>query len=502
MSFHSPLHDPSALQRVLIGLLIGFVAWLASRVVMKTEERRFARLGLAFLLLYATVRGISLFLDSEPQAQKLLKSVALFFLLASIGRSLFLVVTQALIIRAFGYRIPRIVQDLAQGAIFIGVALLSLQSAGVNPTSLLATSAVLTAVLGLSLQETLGNLFAGLAIQGEQPFEVGDWVQFDQNPERTGRVVEINWRATTIETADRILITVPNGVLARAPISNFSKPLPFARRWVVVDVPYGTPASVAELMETAALEADGVLSTPPPSAVIAELAPYSIRYRIRYFMTEHVRSAEVGSRILRNVLGAFERNDISIPFPRQTLDITRPRRESDEEQSAPLVARRRVIDRIELLGALGDQARNELAALSKVWRYAKGESVVREGETGHELFIVVSGNVRVQIQQRGAAVEVARLGPGEFFGEMSLFTGEPRAATVVALEETEVVVVDHGAFQSAIEHDPTVLSQISQELARRQAELSERLASGGSVYPAETAPLLLARIRRFFGVPQ
>jgi small-conductance mechanosensitive channel/CRP-like cAMP-binding protein len=413
----------------------------------------------------------------------------------------FLVVSQALIIRAFGYRMPRIVQDLAQGAIFIGVALLSLQSAGVNPTSLLATSAVLTAVLGLSLQETLGNLFAGLAIQGEQPFEVGDWVQFDQFPERAGRVVEINWRATKLETADRVLITVPNGVLARAPIANFSRPQPFTRRHVVVDTPFGAPAGLAEIFEKAAVQADGVLTSPPPSAVIQEVTDFSVRYRIRFFISDHPRQAEVTGLVLKNVLHALERLGLEIPMQRRRVEWQKTVRVDDEE-SAPQVARRRVIDRIDLLRVLSEEARNEIAAMSKVWRYARGESVVREGETGHELFIVVSGTVRVQIQQRGAAVEVARLGPGEFFGEMSLLTGEPRAATIVALEETEVVVVEHGAFQRAIEQDPTVLSQISQELARRQAELSARLASGGSVYPAETAPLILARIRRFFGVPQ
>ncbi len=500
MTFDSLLDAPSPSQRMAVALAVGVVAWFLSRLMLRPEEKRQARLGLGLLLVYALVGVASLALGTEPHAQKLLNGVALFFLLASIGRSAFLLVTRALMVRGLGYRIPRIVQDLTQGGIFIGVALLALQTAGVNPTSLLATSAVLTAVLGLSLQETLGNLFAGLAIQGEQPFEVGDWVQFDQSPDRVGRVIEINWRATKLETADRVLITVPNGVLARAPNNNFSRPQSYARRHVVVDTPYGAPAALPEILEKAAAQADGVLETPAPSAVISELTDYSVRYRIRFFVSDHPRIAEISGSVFRNVLHALERLSLETPVPRRRVEWQRAIK--PEVESSPHVARRRVLDRIDLLRPLSDDARNELAELSKVWRYARGESVVREGEVGHELFIVVSGNVKVQITQRGSAVEVARLGAGEFFGEMSLLTGEPRAASVVATEETEVVVVDHGAFQAAIEHDPTVLSQISQELARRQAELSQRLASGGSTYPAETAPLLLARIRRFFGVPQ
>src|SRR5690606_39397019 len=111
----------------------------------------------------------------------------------------------------------------------------------VEPASLLATSALLTAVIGLSLQETLGNLFAGLAIQAERPFEVNDWIQFDEHRHRVGRVVEINWRATKVETSDRVILTVPNGVLARAPIMNFSRPTALVRRSVYVDAPFDAP---------------------------------------------------------------------------------------------------------------------------------------------------------------------------------------------------------------------------------------------------------------------
>ena len=500
MNLGTLLAAPSPLLNTALALAVGLLAWFLSRLVLRPDEKRLARVGLWLLIAYGVLHGVSLAFKLAPSGRKLVDAISLFFLLASLGRSVFLLVTRLLMMRGLGYRIPRIVQDLTQGGIFIGVALLALQVAGVNATSLLATSAVLTAVLGLSLQETLGNLFAGLAIQGEQPFQVGDWVQFDQSPDRAGRVIEINWRATTIETADRVLITVPNGVLARAPITNFNRPQTYARRHVLIDTPFGAPAALRELLEKATAQVDGVLETPAPSAVIAEVTDFSVRYRVRFFINDHPRRDEISGSVLSNILHVLDRLGLEVPMQRRRVEWQRAVRA--EAESSPQVARRRVIDRIDLLRPLSDDARTVLAELSKVWRYARGESVVRAGEAGHELFIVVSGNVKVQIQQRGVPIEVAQLGPGEFFGEMSLLTGEPRAATVIATEETEVVVVDHGAFQAAIERDPAVLAQISQELARRQAELSERLASGGSAYPAETAPLLLARIRRFFGVPQ
>ena len=200
MPFEELVQDPSATQTFVLGVFVGGAAWLVSRVTLPREERRLARLGLFLLLLYVLCRAGTAALPETHALTKTLRLSALFFLLASIGRSVFLILVHGLVTRRMGYRVPRILEDITQAGVFIGVALIALREAGVEPTSLLATSALLTAVIGLSLQETLGNLFAGLAIQGERPFELNDWIQFDEQSRRVGRVVEINWRATKLET--------------------------------------------------------------------------------------------------------------------------------------------------------------------------------------------------------------------------------------------------------------------------------------------------------------
>src|SRR5262249_59228050 len=130
--------------------------------------------------------------------------------------------------------LPRISLDIVHVLIFVAVLLATLSAAGAEPGSLLTGSAVLTAVIGLSLRDTLGNLFAGVAIQAQRPFEVGDWIQFDDKPAHIGEVVEINWRVTKVITLDAVEIVVPNAPLGQANIVNYSRPRRWARRGISV----------------------------------------------------------------------------------------------------------------------------------------------------------------------------------------------------------------------------------------------------------------------------
>lgn len=500
MQFGDMFRDPSALQTFLFGLTIALVAWLVSRITLPRDERRLARLGLFLVFLYVLTRvGVALLPDGHAVA-KVLRLSAFFFLLASIGRSAFLIFVHGLVTRRLGYRVPRILEDITQVGVFVGVALVALREAGVEPTSLLATSALLTAVLGLSLQETLGNLFAGLAIQGERPFEVNDWIQFDEHKHRVGRVVEINWRATKLETSDRVVLTVPNGVLARAPITNFSRPTPLVRRSIYLDAPFDAPPGrVTQVLEAAAAVVEGVLDHPPPSALVQEFTDRGVRYWLRYHILDYERREDIAGAVFRNCWYALDREGWEVPAARRRVQWDSSSRK-DERDGKGLARRVEVLEGVDLLAPLSEAARQRLAELSAIHRYGTGELIVRQGDEGGDWFIIVSGHVAVEVERGSTAVTVAQLGPGEFFGEMSLMTGERRTATVRAAEECELLVVRRQAFQAALGEESEVLAHISEVLAERRAALSERDLTESSARARDTAPVLLARIRRFFAV--
>src|SRR5262245_34353002 len=147
---------------------------------------------LVLSLILAVVYSLA---DADPDFRKLDSEVALLLLWLGIARCSFVLVFHGLL--HFLHRdVPRIFLDIIQCGLYLAVFLLVLVVAGAEPVSIMTGSAVISVVLGLSLKDTLGNLFAGLAIQAQRPFEVGDWIQFDENPAHVGEVTEINWRAT------------------------------------------------------------------------------------------------------------------------------------------------------------------------------------------------------------------------------------------------------------------------------------------------------------------
>ena len=205
---------------------VGLAALLAalSFVSLPRGERYLVRAPLLLLGAHLVIRWLEGQVEQRSLDARLLTFFGVVTLLGSMARSAFLLGVMSRVARRFTRPWPRILRDLIQAFLYFGVALIALRAAGVEFGSLLATSALLTAVIGLSLQEPLGNLFAGLALQAQPPFSVGDWVQFADGPNGIGRVLEINWRATHLVTIGEVEVIVPNGVIAKAPLKNFPGP--------------------------------------------------------------------------------------------------------------------------------------------------------------------------------------------------------------------------------------------------------------------------------------
>ncbi|WP_437561997.1 cyclic nucleotide-binding domain-containing protein [Sorangium sp. So ce542] len=488
-----------------IGIGIAAALLLALRLLMPIAQRGKLRLPVALLGLHVAALLARLPLDPASSLHVALSVVALFLLLTALGRAAFLLVVDLILGVRLGRPLSRIIHDIIQGLVYAGVALITLRAAGVEPGSLLTTSALLTAVIGLSLQETLGNLFAGLAIQAQRPFEVGDWIQIDPDPRLIGQVIEINWRATTVLTNDQIELTVPNGTLAKSTIRNFTKPTAIARRMIEVRGPYEvSPRLVEQALLGAVASAPGVLLAPPPFVLAARFDESSIGYQVNFFIEDFARRDRIDSDVRQRIWYAFHREGIAVPFPTRIVRMAEAPSESQARSEADERQRRlqslRVVD---FIAALPPPLLDRLATLSKTCSYMTGEVVIRQGAAGHELFIVQSGEVSVIVgREGGSTAEVARLGPGKFFGEMSLMTGEPRSATIQAVSDCELVKVDKEAFQEILAAAPGIAEKITEVLVARQSALDEnvsvRRARAGAEEAKTTA--LLEKIRQFFSV--
>jgi small-conductance mechanosensitive channel/CRP-like cAMP-binding protein len=386
-------------------------------------------------------------------------------------------------------RAPAIVQDALVIGLSFAAVLLSLSG---NTTKTLAGSAIAAAVLGFALQETLGNAFAGLAIQTEKPFRVGHWVSVG---EFEGRVIEVTWRATKIRTDDGNLVVLPNNVVARDPIVNFTEPTEPTRLWVDVGAAYGAPPNaVREAMLAAARRSKKyVLASPEPDVLVVDFAASAITYRVRFWLNDKQDDDEAQDEVRTAIYYEFSRRGIEIPYPTQ---VEYARLDQPEAPDARIGRYAQIISQIPVLASLFREGHEALARSAHEHMYGDGEVIVREGDPGASMFVIAEGEVAVTI---GAGHEVARIAAGGFFGEMSLLTGDPRSATVTARGDCRVLEIGASAFKDYITTHQGAIETIAAAAADRRRELdSSRAAAAAST--AEARATLADRMRRFFGL--
>lgn len=476
------------------GLAIGVFMVLVLLVLLPRERR--SRLAVPVWLLVGHIVAAGLLFALPARYGRLGVMIAVALLLASVGRSAFLLLVDTFWNRRSRRPVPQILRDVLQAVLFAVIGLLVLRAAGVEPGSLLTTSALLTAVVGLSLQDTLGNLFAGLAIQAQRPFDVGDWIQYDAH---TGQVLEINWRATRVLTIEEIEVIIPNGALAKAAIQNFSRPRLRVRRQVEVFTTFeASPSHVKSILLEGIENLPGILREPGPSIVTRDFTDVGIVYQVRYFIDDFSAREVIDGEVRERLWYALRRAGLPIPFPTRRLAFAPP--ELGPEARPADAAAATLVAQSPLFEHLSAEDRDDLAARSERRLYARDERIVRQGEPGPEMFLIERGKVRVTTKSRGP-IPVAELGRGDFFGEMSLMTGESRSADVTAGEETSVLVIHREALAPILQANPKLAERIGEALTARAQSLSSSESGDG---PARDSSVpqqeLLSRIRGFFGL--
>jgi small-conductance mechanosensitive channel/CRP-like cAMP-binding protein len=485
-----------------VGVLLAIVLLGLVRLLLPEQSRRLMRAPTALLVLHLLARALLVILETGSIQARITSLFGLLFLFASIGRSVVLIALDAVLDPRMARPLPRIFRDIIQGVVYLILGLVALRSAGVEPGSLLTTSALLTAAIALSLQETLGNLVAGLAIQAQQPFDVDDWIQFDADPKHIGRVLEINWRATKVLTLDDVEVVVPNATLAKAPITNFTKPTTASRRSLYIQVPADVaPHTVRDVVMAALPGAKGVLEKPPPTVVMNAFIDGNVEYWIRFHTDAfHLRDG-VDSAARERIWYGFARASIPIAAPNRAVHLREVTQETEARADEKELAHREVaLGAVDFLRALTDAQRRRLAEGCRIHLYGAGEIVVKQGETTAEMFIVQSGQFAVERRLNGQTATVAKLGPGEFFGEMALMTGEQRTATVRAESPATLIGIDQKAVKALLDAAPELAAVISRVIAERQAASdaaqTEAIPQSGDVETRTSQ--LLGRIRRFF----
>lgn len=481
----------------LLGALAGFLYWVLRRYRSTRRVSTTVLLAASGWALFFIVGGIS-----TADDDLLLKSILAISVLltANIGVQLLDLLIWDLVQRQAGVRrFPRLLIEIFNVLVMVIAALVVLSRVfEVELSGLLVTSTVVSAVIGLALQDMLGNVVSGLALQFDRPFDIDDWIRING---QEGVVTEMKWRTVTLRSIDNQSIVIPNSSMVQEDITNYSRPTATQRLHLRVGLPYGAaPGDVKKVLLPAVQDAPGVSADPPSDVLAEEYGESAIIYDIRYWITDYSRTPEIRDEVLSRVWYALKRAGISVPFPIRDVNLYTVQAEAalaerDRTEAAAFAALRP----LPIFAPLDDEQIAHLAQNARLQRFYVGESLVRQGAEGDSLFVMQSGQARVEFKsKKGGTRILAQRVPGDFFGEMSLLTGEKRSASVIAESDVEVVVVDKAALAEAVSSDLTSLEALSEIVEERLKDMRQFADEDAVASERETASLF-SRIARFLG---
>jgi small-conductance mechanosensitive channel/CRP-like cAMP-binding protein len=404
---------------------------------------------------------------------------------------------------------PRITEDIFVIIAYIAWGLVRLRYAGLDLSSIVATSAMITAIVAFAMQDTLGNILGGLALQLDNSIDIGDWIKVD---ELTGRVVDIRWRSTLVETRNWETVVFPNSQLMKSKFvvlgRRSGQPVQL-RRWIWFNVSLNTtPAHVVKAVEETIAQAEisNVAKMPRPSCVLMEMDKGVARYALRYWLTDLAVDDPTDAAVRWHVYTALERAGIRLELEEQNIHYVKEG-ERREEIVHHREAQQRVktLKRVELFAQMTDVELSALAERLKYVQFAKGNIIARQGSVAHWLYIIINGEAEVFLESiSGERRSVNVLGRGNFFGEMGMMTGAPRSASVIARTDMECYRLDKDAFADIMQARPELAEEIAHILVERRAELDSVLhhldEQTRQQEKSSQHNELLETVKRFFGL--
>lgn len=396
-----------------------------------------------------------------------------------------------------GFDAPTLVRNIFSIIAFTALFFLifSVVFPDANLGALFTTSAIFGVILGLALQDTLGNLFAGISLQADRPFQVGDVIAVGAD-KLTGVVEGITWRAIKIRTFQNHIVLISNSSAAKEPIEVCPRDNLNARLVFFNTLYSDSPAKTIHVVREAVREADNVSPKITPIVRIRNFGDSSVDYEVKYWLEDYAKYNDTDALVRQRIWYAFRRNGLTFAFPTRSLLVERMAKAVVKDGDGGAIVER--LAAVDIFAPLSTEETAMLAQASTSHVFAPGETVIRAGDPGSSMFVVHNGRVSVQLSENGRARTVATLSEGAFFGEMALFTGEPRTANIVALEETEVLEIGHAAMKQVFDTNPDLVESLSHIISERR----QGLAASEDVLgdrQAESAGLLHS-IRRFFGL--
>jgi len=397
---------------------------------------------------------------------------------------------------------PRIVEDIVSVLMYLGWGLLRLRYAGLDLGSLVTTSAVITGIIAFSMQETLGNILGGIALQVDNSVRIGDWIKID---DVRGKVIEVHWRHTAVLTNNGDVVVIPNSMLMKSKVDVFcSVTRPHFRRWVYFPINYPVfPQQVIAEIEKTLRDADVefMAKTPAPQCVVMDYKDGSTIFALRYWLTDPHHDDTTDSAVRVHIFSALARNGMQLAKPYLETYITTDDAEKQEQTQLQEVQQRmQALSCVDVFASLSEDELRELAASLRNTPFIKGDVMTRQGAVAHWLYVLAQGEADVWLElDDGSRHHLSTLQAGSVFGEMGLMTGEPRRATVTARSNALCYRLEKSSFEKILRVRPKIVEECARILSEREHQLAAAREEK-TVSKQEHEARIVANIKRFFGL--
>ena len=404
--------------------------------------------------------------------------------------------------RRFARTVPRLLKDFvrltvlmaATGAIITDVFEESL-------SGFLAASGVVGLVLGLALRSMIADFFSGIALNLERSFMIGDYIQLEKG--ERGEVIEINWRTTVLKNLSGNYLIVPNSKISTMQIENYSKPE--NTHWMTSDVTldFDVPIPRAErILAAAAKQAQAAIGgSAAPLAWVRDITAQGVQYSVIYSVPGLLRRGASRAEVMRAIMHHLSMAGIRPIHPQYNVYTGELSLRQPPHQPGDVAA---LLQHVPLFTAFDATEIAALAGRMQARLFTPDEAIVKQGDGGTSMYIVAEGLVYVYVEREASAdaIQVNQLIPGEFFGEISLLTGEPRTATVKAAVDSLVYEITKDDLELILEKRPEIAEHLTQVIARHRLHTAQVLQNltveQQEVEIQNFAAQLLHKMRDFF----
>lgn len=425
----------------------------------------------ALLLLSA-----ELSMSDIPRYQSVLQSVQTIVVLICLAQLVSYLVIDVYLRIHTRREVPSFIRDAILLVVYLAAGIISLRLVfKIDISAIVTTTTVITATIAFAMQSTLANALSGFSIQTDRMLERQNWISIKEK-NIFGEIINVGFRYTTLRNLENYLILVPNSVIMQSIVTYHGSLKTDDKPALQVDVMLGydmPPESAKTLLLQAILDESEILHSPEPLVRLIALNDSGITYQLKFCIDDPSGRVRVQDSIYSRVWYAVNRAGYSFPFPHRQIISSEAKQPF--EFSRPHIAEE--LRKAELFTMLDDDTITSIADHATVDVFGAGEVVVRQGDAGSSLFMVLKGTLQVAVDD----VIVGSIQKDSFFGEMSLLTGEPRSATVRAFSEVWLAEVKKELLEPIFACNPVVLDRLSNILAEREERTrATRMASSNN----------------------